>query len=94
MSRPPFSVISAKAPDHEILLRLLGDSLVLPLESFVRVDSVIDGNFDDISLVDFDLVTKALTALRAGREAEIPQVCSLFCRVCGYFSIYTILCCR
>jgi uridine kinase len=53
---------------------LLGDSLVLPLETFVRVDSVIDGNFDDISLVEFDLVVKALTALKSGNEIEIPQV--------------------
>lgn len=53
---------------------LLGDALVMPLETFVRVDSVIDGNFDDISLVEFDLVVKALTGLKAGNEIEIPQV--------------------
>lgn len=46
----------------------------MPLESFVRVDSVIDGNFDDVSLVEFELVVKALAALKAGHEAEIPQV--------------------
>jgi uridine kinase len=54
--------------------RLLGDAVVIPLESFVRVDSVIDGNFDDISLVEFDLVVKVLSALRAGNEVEVPQV--------------------
>ncbi len=36
--------------------RLLGDAVVVELESFVKVDQVIDGNYDDISLAEFDLV--------------------------------------
>lgn len=56
--------------------RVLGDALVLSLDTFVRVDNVIDGNFDDISVVDFDLVVKTLSILKTGGEAEIPQVFS------------------
>jgi hypothetical protein len=68
----------------------------MPLETFVRVDSVIDGNFDDISLVEFDLVVKALTGLKAGNEIEIPQVCrasplSYVLRACGVVCVVCVV---
>jgi len=65
---------SGKTTFARKILEVLGDALVLSLDTFVRVDNVIDGNFDDISVVDFDLVVKTLSILKTGGEAEIPQV--------------------
>jgi hypothetical protein len=50
------TVITSRFWVLKYFLRLLGDALVIPLESFVKVDQVIDGNFDDVSLVEFSLV--------------------------------------
>ncbi|KAL6043561.1 Adenylate cyclase domain-containing protein [Balamuthia mandrillaris] len=53
---------------------VLGEALVIPLESFVKVDKVIDANYDDISLVEFTLVETALKELKEGKTTQIPQV--------------------
>jgi uridine kinase len=53
---------------------ILGEAVVIPLECFLQVDKVIDGNFDDISLVEFPLVKEALNKLKEGKTAQIPQV--------------------
>jgi len=48
--------------------------LVINMERFVRVENVIDQNFEDVSLVDFPAIQQILKKLKNGESAELPKV--------------------
>ncbi|KAL6785836.1 CMPK1 [Auxenochlorella protothecoides x Auxenochlorella symbiontica] len=48
------------------------DSVVLSMDMYNDGSKVIDGNFDDPRITDFDTLIQNITDLRAGRAAEVP----------------------
>jgi uridine kinase len=50
------------------------EGAIIPMDRFIRVDKVIDQNFEDVSLVDFDAVSQTLSKLKRGEPAELSKV--------------------
>jgi uridine kinase len=48
------------------------ESLILSMDDFLDESRVIDDNFDDFRLIDFDALSDTLMDLQAGHEAQVP----------------------
>eukprot|EP01112_Ceratiomyxa_fruticulosa_P003393 TRINITY_DN1375_c0_g1_i2.p1 TRINITY_DN1375_c0_g1~~TRINITY_DN1375_c0_g1_i2.p1 ORF type:complete len:262 (-),score=46.58 TRINITY_DN1375_c0_g1_i2:267-1052(-) len=50
------------------------DAIIIPLENFIRVEEVREGNMEDPRVVDFDLVVNVLNDLKTKKIAQVPQL--------------------
>ena len=54
-------------------LRELTPLTVLSLDAYLNTAALVDGNYDDPRLTDFDALEATLADLRAGRSAQVPN---------------------
>jgi len=63
---------SGKTSIARKIAEVIPKSLVISLDNYLDGSRVLEENFDDYRLVDFELLIKNITDLKEGRETELP----------------------
>jgi len=78
---------SGKSSFASKLTSLLDGLVVVTMDNYMMREEVVDDNFDDPRLVDFDLLAQNLKDLKAGRPTEMPIYSFQESRRVGYSSL-------